>query len=212
LIDTGVTVAKDSSLGFAPDGDLYAVERRDGSTDAAVIQFSRTDDGRLVRMATITGPITGECGFAIEPTFVGCPSGTGPQMLFQPPIQLDQVNGDPLLAGVDGRGAVQRIGSIQKRWTVSLDVATPINCDDDTCASLWRPGPSGTALYLPYLETPEGGNHIALFVVGEQPTSDGVRLESMDAVLGLVRTRLYGVQYTATGARLVVFDLAALLP
>ncbi len=209
-VDTGSTVAKGAYLWFAPNGDLYVVEHNEGVAFWTITFFTRADGGRLSQQPTAEGPVDGECVFTATPTAFGC--ANGPRLEIDPPLHFDRVVGNPLLAGTNGTGSVELAGSASKRWGVTLDSDIPINCDDDTCAGLWRPGPNGTALYLPYLETPEGGNHIALFVVGDQSAADGVRLEPMDATLGLVGTQLYGFQYTPAGAQLVAFDLTPYLP
>jgi len=208
-VDTGVAVSAGTSLKFGPGGDLFAVEYgREGKV--VVSQFGRADDGRLVLRNSASGP-TGECGIAITPEYAGCPTGVGPQITFDPPIPFDQVLGDSLLAGSHAAGVVERTGSNPKRWQVSLDSDIPIDCTDNTCEHEWWPGPAGSAIYVPYLDTPAGGNHLAVFVVDDRATATGALLDPADVVLGVIGTELIGVQQAGGGEQLIAFDLSPLL-
>ena len=208
-VDTGVGLSAGASLKFGPGGDLFAVEYAIEG-DTVVSQFGLSDGGGLVLLNSATGPITGECGIAITPTYAGCPINTGPQIAFDPPVPFDQVLGDSHLAGSNGTGVVERTGSAPARWQVTLDSEIPINCDDNTCEGEWLPGPSGSAIYAPYLETSTGGNHLAVFVVDNRAIATGALIDTAELVLGLVGTDLICVQQVDNGEQLIAIDLATL--
>jgi hypothetical protein len=198
-------------MSFGPGGDLFTIEHL--LSGAVVSQFHRNDSGPGLRFVTrVSGPMTGECGFVVDPAHVGCPTDTGPQITFDPPVPFDHVTGSPILAGTSGSGAVERTGSSPARWQVTLTSATPIDCTDDTCTYEWLPGPAGSAVYVPYVDDPAGGNHLAAFVVDSRATAHGALLGPCDAVLGMIGTELIGFQYIDGGRRrLVAIDLKSLL-
>ena len=179
--------------------------------EARAIDWFVSRAGQFELITLAAAPVTGECGFRVGPAYVGCPPGTGPQIVFDPPVPLDQVIGDPLLTGTTATGSIERAGTSPARWQIRLDSAVPIDCTDDACAYEWLPGPSGSAVYLPYLDTPEGGNHLAAFVVDGRSIANGALLGRCDLVVGIVGNDVIGVQHVDGGQQLVAIDLTPLL-
>ena len=71
-VDTGVEVSANTSISFGPGGDLFTIDHGTDFRAAVVSQFHRNDAGGLVLVTTVSGPITGECGFVVEAAYAGC--------------------------------------------------------------------------------------------------------------------------------------------
>ncbi|MGZ4702928.1 MAG: hypothetical protein ACXV98_17100 [Ilumatobacteraceae bacterium] len=95
------------------------------------------------------------------------------------------------------------------RLVLRTSASGPIT--DNACEHEWFPGPSGSAIYVPYLDTPAGGNHLAVFVVDDRAIANGALLGPADYVAGVVGTDLIAVQHSDGGQRLVAIDLTTLL-
>ena len=212
--DTRIAVDADSALGFGPHGDLFVRQFLPAGDfqRAGVYEFRRAGDGVWEFVTAVDGDVTGECGFVATPNGVGCPAGTGPQIVFDPPVEFDRVETQAIdFAGPVG--TVRRLGdsATEHSWTTWLDTSQPVNCDDNTCYFLAQPGPGNSAVWLPYVDG-AGPSQRAVFVLDDRSAAGAAWLDpSITMVLGRRGTDLIGVQTIGVTSSLVAIDLSSVL-